>query len=194
MLAWYMHGQSYISRGSCHRVAVFVLTQAYRAELAPAVVSMLAAASEACPAGAPARMATTHNGTVSSAGAIPAAVLHKEAIYAAVGTGAYELHDFIDFQPWLRTTLVQASLSDTSLSDTSLSDTSLFDTSQSETSQSETSLCETSLSDTSLSDTSLSDVIGSPVAALFWWCMVTIIAEKGEMLAVLMCSVGMSLH
>ena len=180
MLAWYMHGQSYISRRSCHRVAVFVVTQAYRADLAPAVVSMLAAASEACPAGAPARMATPHNGTISSAGAIPAAVLHKEAIYAAVGTGAYELHDFIDFQPWLRTTLVQASLSETSLSQTSLS---------------QTSLSETSLSDTILSDTCLSDVIGRPVAALFWWCMVTItIAEKGEMLAVLMCSVAMSMH
>ena len=84
--------------------------QAYRQELAPAVVAMLAAASEACPPGAPARMAT-QNGTATSAAPIPAAVLHKEAIYAAVGSGAYELHDFIDFQPWLRTTLVQASRS-----------------------------------------------------------------------------------
>ena len=67
---------------------------------------MLAAASEACPPGAPARMAT-QNGAASTSTAIPAAVLHKEAIYAAVGTGAYELHDFIDYQPWLRTTLVQ---------------------------------------------------------------------------------------
>ncbi len=67
---------------------------------------MLAAASEACPPGAPSRMAT-QNGAASTSAAIPAAVLHKEAIYAAVGTGAYELHDFIDYQPWLRTTLVQ---------------------------------------------------------------------------------------
>ncbi len=86
-----------------------ILLQAYRAELAPAVVSMLAAASKACPPGAPSRMAT-QNGSANSVAAIPAAVLHKDAIYAAVGTGAYELHDFIDFQPWLRTTLVQASL------------------------------------------------------------------------------------
>ena len=82
--------------------------QAYRAELAPAVVNMLAAASEACPPGAPSRMAT-QNGAAHTTAAIPAAVLHKEAIYAAVGTGAYELHDFIDYQPWLKTTLVQAS-------------------------------------------------------------------------------------
>ena len=70
---------------------------------------MLAAASEACPVGAPSRLAMP-NGTAGSADAVPAAVLHKEAVYAAVGTGAYELHDFVDYQPWLRTTLVQASL------------------------------------------------------------------------------------
>ncbi len=83
--------------------------QAYRAELAPAVVGMLAAASEACPPGAPSRMAS-QNGAATTSAAIPAAVLHKEAIYAAVGTGAYELHDFIDYQPWLRTALVQVNM------------------------------------------------------------------------------------
>ena len=85
--------------------------QAYRAELAPAVVQMLAAASEGCPPGAPSRLAM-QNGTAGSStttAGIPAAVLHKEAVYAAVGTGAYDLHDSIDFQPWLRSTLVQVS-------------------------------------------------------------------------------------
>ncbi|DBA79077.1 hypothetical protein WJX77_002150 [Trebouxia sp. C0004] len=90
----------------CAELLFATLLQAYRAELAPAVVGMLAAASEACPPGAPSRMAS-QNGAASMSPAIPAAVLHKEAIYAAVGTGAYELHDFIDYQPWLRTTLVQ---------------------------------------------------------------------------------------
>ena len=83
--------------------------QAYRSELAPAVMSMLAAASDACPVGAPSRSAMP-NGSASNTDVAPAAVLHKEAVYAAVGTGAYELHDFVDYQPWLRTTLVQASL------------------------------------------------------------------------------------
>ena len=72
---------------------------------------MLAAASEGCPPGAPSRLAL-QNGTAGSSttiAGIPAAVLHKEAVYAAVGTGAYDLHDFIDFQPWLRSTLVQVS-------------------------------------------------------------------------------------
>lgn len=93
---------------------LLLLLQAYRAELAPAVMQMLAAASEGCPLGAPSRLAM-QNGTAGSSsssgsiGFIPAAVLHKEAVYAAVGTGAYDLHDFIDFQPWLRSTLVQVS-------------------------------------------------------------------------------------
>lgn len=81
--------------------------QAYRAELAPAVVQMLATASEGCPPGAPSRLAMQNGAAPSTTAAIPAAVLHKEAVYAAVGTGAYDLHDFIDFQPWLRSTLVQ---------------------------------------------------------------------------------------
>ena len=89
------------------------MLQAYRAELAPAVLSMLASASEACPVGAPSRMVLQNgsatNSSSSGTESVPAAVLHKEAIYAAVGTGAYELHDFVDYQPWLKTTLVQAS-------------------------------------------------------------------------------------
>lgn len=68
---------------------------------------MLAAASEACPPGAPSRMALQNGNAPNHTAGIPPAVLHKEAIYAAVGTGAYDLYDFIDFQPWLRTTLVQ---------------------------------------------------------------------------------------
>ena len=80
--------------------------QAYRAELAPAVVSMLDEANQSCPPGAASRLAT-QNGAGPVAASTPAAVLHKDAIYAAAGTGAYELHDYIDFQPWLRHTLVQ---------------------------------------------------------------------------------------
>ena len=81
--------------------------QAYRAELAPAVVQLLTSASEACPPGAPARMVLQNGSGPSAIAGVPTAVLHKEAVYAAVGTGAYDLYDFIDFQPWLRRTLVQ---------------------------------------------------------------------------------------
>ncbi len=38
---------------------------------------------------------------------IPAAVLAKEAAYNAVGVGAYELHDYIDFGSWFNTALLQ---------------------------------------------------------------------------------------
>lgn len=84
-----------------------LLLQAYRAELAPAVVQMLGTASEGCPPGAPSRLSTQNGSAPNITAGIPSAVLHKEAVYAAVGTGAYDLFDFIDFQPWLRTTLVQ---------------------------------------------------------------------------------------
>ena len=82
--------------------------QAYRAELAPAVVSMLEEATKTCPPGAAARLATQDGAGPNVAG-VPVAVLHKDAIYAAAGTGAYELHDYIDFQPWLQQTLLQVS-------------------------------------------------------------------------------------
>ena len=82
------------------------LLQAYRPELAPAVASMLKEANEACPPGAAARLVTQEDARSLVAG-IPAAVLRKDAIYAAAGTGAYELHDYIDFQPWLQHTLLQ---------------------------------------------------------------------------------------
>lgn len=80
--------------------------QAYRAELAPAVVNMLEEANKACPPGAAARLAS-QEGAGPLIHGIPAAVLHKDAIYAAAGTGAYELHDYVDFQPWFQQTLLQ---------------------------------------------------------------------------------------
>lgn len=82
------------------------LPQAYRGELAPAVVNMLGEANKACPPGAAATLAG-QDGAETLVADIPAAVLHKDAIYAAAGTGAYELHDYVDFQPWLQHTLLQ---------------------------------------------------------------------------------------
>lgn len=37
---------------------------------------------------------------------VPLALLHKEAAYHALAVGAYELHDHVDFSPWLRATLL----------------------------------------------------------------------------------------
>ena len=38
---------------------------------------------------------------------IPVALLRKEAAYNAVGVAAYELHDYVDWDPWFRGALVQ---------------------------------------------------------------------------------------
>jgi hypothetical protein len=72
-----------------------------RTALAPVVVELLRAATEACPPGAAASLAgeRVHG--------VPEAVLAKEAVYNAVGGAAYELHDYIEFGPWFRGTLLQ---------------------------------------------------------------------------------------
>ena len=41
------------------------------------------------------------------AGGIPVPLLRKEAAYNAVGVAAYELHDYVDWDPWFRVALVQ---------------------------------------------------------------------------------------
>ena len=38
---------------------------------------------------------------------IPLVLLRKEALYNAIGVAAYDMHDFIDWDPWLRGTLLQ---------------------------------------------------------------------------------------
>lgn len=30
----------------------------------------------------------------------------KEAVYGAVGTGSYEMHDYVDFEPWFQNHLL----------------------------------------------------------------------------------------
>ena len=60
---------------------------------------MLQAASGACPPG---------NGPPGgpALGGVSAAALAKEAVYCAIGVGAWELHDYIDFSPWFRSALL----------------------------------------------------------------------------------------
>ena len=59
------------------------------------VVQLLKEASDACPPGAPAQLAAVPGAALVQG--VPAAVLRKEAAYQAVATGAYELHDYVDF-------------------------------------------------------------------------------------------------
>lgn len=68
--------------------------QSNREAVAPVVVQLLKAASEACPPGAAAQLAAGGGAAVRG---IPAPLLAKEAAYQAVAAGAYELHDFVDF-------------------------------------------------------------------------------------------------
>ena len=72
-----------------------------REGVAPVIVSVLKAKSEACPPGS----AASQQGP--RIGRIPAAVLAKEAVYNAAGVGAYDLHDYIDFKQWFQTALLQ---------------------------------------------------------------------------------------
>ena len=64
---------------------------------------MLQAASAACPPG----VAPTANGSAPAAPlGVPAPCLAKEAGYNAIGVGAWELHDYIDFSSWFRNALL----------------------------------------------------------------------------------------
>ena len=85
--------------------------QAYRSQLAPTVVQHLQDVSAACPPGAAGSLPPPHGapagGDSGERLVVPDAVRAKEAVYAAMGTGAYELHDYMDFTPWFRTTLLQ---------------------------------------------------------------------------------------
>jgi hypothetical protein len=77
--------------------------QAYREVLSPVVAQMLAAASDACPVGAD--VAQLPGSRVM--GRYPEPLLVKEAVYNAVAVGAYDLHDAIDYLPWLHGSLLQ---------------------------------------------------------------------------------------
>ena len=63
------------------------------------MVAMLKGAEEACPAGHAASLPGPRTEGV------PSLVLAKEGIYNAVGTCAYDLHDFFDFPSWFRSAL-----------------------------------------------------------------------------------------
>ena len=59
---------------------------------------MLQAVSTACPPGT--------SGAVGATTVQGSALLAKEAVYNAVGVGAWELHDSIDFSSWFRSALL----------------------------------------------------------------------------------------
>lgn len=85
----------------CESEGAALLVQDDREGVAPVIVDLLKAKSEACPPGS----AASQQG--QRIGHIPATVLAKEAVYNALGVGAYDLHDYIDFKQWLQTALLQ---------------------------------------------------------------------------------------
>ncbi|GBF94095.1 hypothetical protein Rsub_07082 [Raphidocelis subcapitata] len=81
------------------------LLTAQREALAPEVVAALQSANAACP---PSAAAAAPDGVPGPRVAgVPAALLRREAAYAAAAVGAYELHDYVDFTSWLRGALLQ---------------------------------------------------------------------------------------
>lgn len=95
----------------CAEMLFAALLEAYRSQLAPTVVQHLQDVSAACPPGAAGSLPPPHGapagGDSGERLVVPDAARAKEAVYAAMGTGAYELHDYMDFTPWFRTTLLQ---------------------------------------------------------------------------------------
>ncbi|KAG2485576.1 hypothetical protein HYH03_015738 [Edaphochlamys debaryana] len=75
---------------------------AYRDVLGPAVVSLLPAAHAAAPPGVPADSLPGER-----VAGVPAQVLYKDAVYAALAAGAYELHEHLDYRGWLAGGLLQ---------------------------------------------------------------------------------------
>ena len=71
-----------------------------REAVAPVVVRLLGAVSEACPVGSAAGQPGAR------VGGVPPAVLAKEAVYNAAGVGAYDLHDYISFGSWYHASLL----------------------------------------------------------------------------------------
>lgn len=65
-------------------------------------MKLLARAADACPPGAAAGLPGPR------VEGVPAAVLAKEAVYAAAAATSYDLHDYVDFGPWFRGSLLQA--------------------------------------------------------------------------------------
>ncbi|KAG2446835.1 hypothetical protein HYH02_008395 [Chlamydomonas schloesseri] len=84
-----------------------VLLQAYREVLGPAVASLLPAVAAAAPPGVPADSLPGER-----VAGVPLALLYKDAVYAALAAGAYELHDYLDYGAWLTGSLL-TELSDT---------------------------------------------------------------------------------
>ena len=99
----------------CQSEGAAPLAQDDREGVAPVMVDLLKARSEACPPGS----AASQQG--QRIGHIPAAVLAKEAVYNALGVGAYDLHDYIDFKQWLQTALLQVCCTAASLTNSTRS-------------------------------------------------------------------------
>jgi hypothetical protein len=102
-------------RSCCHQLALNLLL-ADKAALAPVLVQLLQQVSQVVPAGWGVGVPQTPQQgwqqlpgpNVHGPGGthFPAVLLLKEAVYEAVGLAAYDLHDFVDYQGWLRSSLL----------------------------------------------------------------------------------------
>ncbi|KAG1675440.1 hypothetical protein FOA52_001738 [Chlamydomonas sp. UWO 241] len=85
----------------CAETLMLTLLTQHKVLLCPVVVHLLTAVSAECPTGA--TVGTMPGPRVCG---LPAALLRKEAVYHAVSAAAYELHDYIDWGQWLRSSLL----------------------------------------------------------------------------------------
>jgi hypothetical protein len=106
-------------RAGCHQLALS-LVLADKAALAPVLMQLLQQVSQVVPAGwgigvPPNQQQQQQQGwqqlpgpAVQGPGGVhyPAVLLLKEAVYEAVSLAAYDLHDFVDYQGWLRSSLL----------------------------------------------------------------------------------------
>jgi hypothetical protein len=76
--------------------------------VAPVIIELIKQAEAACPVGS--SISSTHHHhhyiEVESMRNIPIEAIQKAAVYHAAAVGAYELHDHIDFSPWLHSSLL----------------------------------------------------------------------------------------
>lgn len=86
----------------CAETLYVSLLERDREGLGPFVVELLQKSLQACPPGSASSLPP---GTPSVVG-VPYPLLAKEAVYNAVGTGSYELHDFVDYTSWLQSALL----------------------------------------------------------------------------------------
>lgn len=90
----------------CAEHTYLALFESSRESVAPVIIELIELAEVACPAGSSSSSTHHHHREVESMRNIPIEAIQKAAVYHAAAVGAYELHDHIDFSPWLHSSLL----------------------------------------------------------------------------------------